>query len=48
LINTDKIQEKIEEGIKREESIENVGWCVSYIARASKKVAQKLANGIGH
>jgi len=32
--------------INKKEDIENVDVCVSYIARASKKVARKLANGI--
>nr|QNO54859.1 hypothetical protein GHJHFCIO_00009 [Methanosarcinales archaeon ANME-1 ERB7] len=46
LIEDDKIQGLIKEGIEQEENVEKIGFCVLVIAIASEEVGLKLANCI--
>jgi hypothetical protein len=46
LIEDDKIQKSIEEGIEKEEDIKKIGSCVRVIAIASEEVAREIVNRI--
>ena len=46
LIEDDKIQKSIEEGIEKEEDIKKIGSCVVVIAIASEEVAREIVNRI--
>ena len=46
LIEDDKIQKSIEEGIEKEEDIKKIGSCVLVIAIASEEVAREIVNRI--
>ena len=46
LIEDDKIQGLIKEGIEQEENVEKIGFCVLVIAIASEEVAREIVNRI--
>nr|CBH39615.1 hypothetical protein BSM_30940 [uncultured archaeon] len=46
LIEDDKIQKSIKEGIEKEYDTAKIGWCVGNIAAVSKEVALKLAESV--